>query len=77
MPATRSPATKRIFVTSSELRWIKFHEARHELTVEFVSGGIYRYDGVPRDIFTALLAAESKGTFFNANIRSNYAFERL
>ncbi len=60
---------KRIFIRSSELRWVRFEPERRVLTVEFVAGGIYEYHRMPKAKFEALLAAESRGRYFNANIR--------
>jgi hypothetical protein len=47
------------------------------LELEFRSGSIYRYDGVPQGVFEALLAAPSRGRFFNRRIRGRYPAERL
>jgi hypothetical protein len=68
---------KRIFVQSSELRWVEFDAKNLALRVEFVSGGIYEYHGVPRGKVDALLSANSKGTYFNATIRGHFPFVRI
>lgn len=68
---------KRIFLKSSELRWVQFDAKNSSLIVEFVSGGIYRYDGLPKTRYEALLAAESHGRHFNANIRGHYSYVQL
>ena len=47
------------------------------MEIEFHSGAIYRYLGVPEDVFRRLLAAESKGRFFGANIRDKFRSERV
>ena len=49
------------------------HSGRN-LLVQFLSGRLYRYRGVTRDVFEAFLAAESKGTFFNLKILGRYPF---
>ncbi len=49
------------------------HEGK-ALTVRFLSGRVYRYRGVTRDVFEAFLAADSKGTFFNLKILGLYPF---
>ena len=72
-----SNLSKRISVDSSELLWIQFDPPSSTLRVEFVSGGIYEYSQVPRAKFEALLAAASKGTYFNANIRGRHAYTRI
>jgi len=46
------------------------------LEIEFRSGAIYRYRGVPTDVYDGLLAAPSKGRFFQSRIRGKFIFER-
>jgi hypothetical protein len=59
-----------ILFNSSALAAVAFH--RRVLTVRFRSGKIYTYIGVPAPLYHQLLAAESKGSFFNAHIRDVY-----
>lgn len=47
------------------------------LEVRFRNGGLYRYRGVPRATFVALMGAPSKGRFFNRYVRDAYRAERL
>lgn len=37
-------------------------------------GRVLNYANVPRDVFQAFTAAESKGSFFNSHIRNDYPF---
>lgn len=37
----------------------------------------YIYDGVSPEDYAALMAAESKGAWFNAHIRDRYAFREV
>jgi hypothetical protein len=46
------------------------------LEIEFTSGEVYRYLGVPDFVYRQLLRAESKGTFFQERIRDRYDLER-
>ena len=70
------PAIDMVEVKSSSLVAVGY-DARHELLeVEFRSGAVYRYDRVLLEVYEELVAAESKGAFFNANIRSHYRFVR-
>jgi len=64
-------------VESSELRWVGYEESARLLEVEFHSGEIYRYFGVPAGLVLELLEAKSIGRFFNAHIRSQFVFEKL
>jgi hypothetical protein len=63
---------ERKLVMSSELHSIGYDPAEQVLEVEFRTGGIYRYLGVPRASYNALMAAMSKGRFFNTQIKSSY-----
>lgn len=73
----QSPFLERKPIQSSDLASVGYDERRRLLEIEFRSGGIYRYIDVPKEIFDALLAAESKGRFFAARIRSRFQHERL
>ena len=50
---------------------------RYLLQLEFRSRAVYRYFGVPAAVHEALLAAPSKGTYFNRAIRGRYAYVRV
>jgi hypothetical protein len=47
------------------------------LTLEFRSGAIYRYFAVPPAIVEGLIAAESKGAYFNRHLRNHFRYQRL
>jgi hypothetical protein len=47
------------------------------LDLSFQNGAVYRYFGVPSFVFDQLLAAESKGTYFNQAIRNRFPYRRL
>ena len=47
------------------------------LELEFRSGAIYRYFAVPQAIFQDLIAAESKGAYFNRHVRNRFRYQRL
>lgn len=47
------------------------------LELEFHSGAIYRYFDVPQAVVEGLIAAESKGAYFNRNVRSRFPYHRL
>ena len=68
---------KRVYVSSSGIRSIGYEFDSMTLEVEFQSGEIYQYQGVPRSKYIALTDAESKGAYFNANIRDRYPTVRL
>lgn len=64
-------------VVSSELRSVGYDEQSVVLEVEFQSGGIYRYFGVPRELYLNLMSAGSKGRFFNMWIRDRHYCQRV
>lgn len=47
------------------------------LDIEFVTGRIYRYHGVPEDVARGMRRVLSKGGYFNRAIRDRYACTRL
>ena len=47
------------------------------LELEFRSGAIYRYFAVPQAVFQELIAAESKGAYFNRHVRNRFRDQRL
>ena len=66
-----------ITVKSSNLRSVNYDSQSATLVVEFHSGPIYQYYGVPVAIYNGLMASKSKGHFFEAFIRHTYRYQRL
>ena len=64
-------------VESSVLASAGYDSRKRLLEIEFRSGAIYRYLEVPEEIYRRLLAAESKGHFFGANIRDKFRSVRV
>jgi len=63
-------------VMSTTLSTIAYDDARNLLQLEFCSGAIYIYFGVPAAVHADLLRASSKGTYFNRTIRGRFAYAR-
>jgi len=63
---------QRIPVASSNLLSVGYDMTTMTLEIEFRSGGIYQYDGVPLTEYNAFIAAPSQGTYFHANIKDRY-----
>lgn len=61
-------------VESRTLAAVAYDESREALQLEFRSGAIYQYFGVPAGIHEELLDAASKGSYFNRVIRGRYAY---
>jgi hypothetical protein len=68
---------KRQAVESRTMRSFGYSVKKEVLEVEFRSGAIYQYLEVPPTIHNQLLKAESKGRYFNSEIRDTYPFVRV
>lgn len=64
-------------VNSSNLASVGYNPGSETLEVEFRNGNIYEYYNVPQFMHERLMQAGSVGTFFNAEIRSNYAYSKI
>jgi hypothetical protein len=47
------------------------------LEIRFDSGRIYQYYDVPEDIYEGMLAAASKGRYFNSHIRDKFPYQEV
>jgi hypothetical protein len=65
----------RVPVESSSIDSVGYE--KNVLEVRFRNGGLYQYLDVPEEALAMLMRAESKGRFFNQNIRGRYACVRL
>jgi KTSC domain len=62
------------YLNSTAINAANYNVSTGTLTLWFTSGGQgYDYDNVPEYIFRGLLTASSKGRYFNAFIRGQYA----
>jgi hypothetical protein len=68
---------RRVPVASSSIASVGYDADEVTLEVEFVTGRIYRYVGVPGYIHDAFMTAPSKGQFFNAFVRNRYLYEEI
>lgn len=59
-------------VSSSAMYRVEYDEQTRQLDIWFNGTGRYSYYRVPPAIYTGLLAAASKGSYFNAHIRDRY-----
>ena len=59
---------------STTLASAAYHPATRVLELEFRSGALYRYFSVPPSLYRDLLAADSKGRFFNRFIRDCFPY---
>jgi hypothetical protein len=62
---------------SSSIAAFAYSASERTLYVRFKTGRSYRYAGVPEAVFAAFMRADSKGSFFNAQIQGRYAYSPL
>lgn len=68
---------QRTIVSSSNIRSIGYEATTSILEVEFSSGDIYRYYGVPQHLYEQFIASASPGAFLNDRIlRYNYRYQK-
>jgi hypothetical protein len=63
-----------VSVNSTLLTGVAFHTGESILDLEFRNGACYRYYEVPVAIYEGLLAADSKGAYFNRQIRTCFRY---
>lgn len=64
-------------IDSTMLYAVGYDEDRHALDVVFNTGGIYRYTGVPKNVYDGLLQAASKGRYMQEHVLDQYPFQRI
>jgi len=67
----------RIELSSAGLKAATYQDQWALLELEFRSGAIYRYFGVPAQTYQELLLAESTGTYFNYHIRDRFPYVKI
>ena len=67
----------RLTLSSSVVASIAYDAPTKTLQVEFRTGRVYWYLGVPPSEFEALKRAPSAGAYFNREIRDRYAFREI
>jgi lysyl-tRNA synthetase, class II len=64
-------------IESTVLASISYDDPNQLLLVEFRGGALYCYFRVPLSVHEGLLAAPSKGAYFNRYVRPQFSFTRL
>jgi hypothetical protein len=62
---------------SSLLQAVAYDAPAAVLELKFHNGAIYRYFGVPVSTYDQFVRAESKGRYFNSDIRNRFTFVKL
>ena len=65
----------RYAVESTTLAWISYVAEQCMLEAQFQDGALYRFFAVPTSCFQELLRSDSKGRYFNNNIRNQFHFQ--
>jgi len=65
---------ERIPVQSSNILSIVYDANSSTLEIEFKSGSIYQYSGVPEQEYEGLMSSASKGRYLNTYIKDRYAY---
>lgn len=74
VPATMVLGLHPLPVSSSLLASVAYYDNRAILQLEFRSGAVYQYFGVPRQSYQELLQADSHGAYFNRHIRGFFRY---
>ena len=64
-------------VESTTLLTVSYDEALALLQLEFCSRAVYQYFNVPSAVHQSLLAAASKGRYFNQAIRGRFPYRLI
>lgn len=64
-------------LNSNVIESCAYNDTDKELILDFKSGGSHKYSDVPKEIFDGILAADSAGKYFHANIRGKFNSERV
>ena len=64
----------RVTLQSTVLQAVDYHSQLVLLDLEFRSGVVYRYFGVPAQTYAQFMLARSKGAYFNSHIRNRFAY---
>ena len=64
-------------VASSNVRAIGYDDRTQTLEVEFVSGRVYQYYGVPENMHSQFMQVPSQGKFLHTYIKDQFPFSRV
>ena len=68
---------ERVRVSSSVIKSVGYDQFNAYLEIEFLSGSIYMYRSVPGRVYAGLMAASSKGTYFNDHIKGVFSYRKV
>ncbi|GLU57141.1 KTSC domain-containing protein [Dyadobacter frigoris] len=62
---------------SSVVAKMIYDDETETLRIIYVSGMVYDYKKVPLEVYGAMKASDSKGTFLNQHVKTKYEFEKV
>ena len=60
------------YVDSTNIEAIGYDAGNTELHIQFLKIGLYVYREAPQEVFDEFMASDSKGSYFNRNIKPVY-----
>jgi hypothetical protein len=61
-----------IYLNSSAIVGVDYDFWSQVMTIQFTSGGVYDFHGVPASVFHGLVNAPSPGRYYNHFVRGRY-----
>ena len=68
---------QRVVLDSTCVASVLFLAEQNVMEVVFRNGLVYRYFGVPLEVFQQMLAASSKGAFMSRFVRNRFPYQRV
>ena len=68
---------ERVPVMSSTIVAIGYDSATQLMEIEFNTGAVYEYSGVPASVHEEFMASASKGQYLHTNIKNGYSYRKL
>ena len=68
---------ERLSVKSRILRSVGYHDSTKVLEIEFQTGLVYQYAGVPPKVFTDLMHSDEIGKYFSEKVRPKFAAKQV
>lgn len=62
---------------STVIQHFSYNYSERILTVNFLSDNVYQYFAVPEEHYKAMLAARSKGKYFNKHIKNHFSYKHI
>lgn len=78
MTKEKKEKTKKVRETqdSFAIEHVEYYVNKELLLLYMRDNSVLEYSGVPRSIYDGLMGADSKGRYFNFNIRNNFKYTR-